>query len=99
MANPQVKVKALQPVAHGNLSMHPDRVYTMNRGDAEELEKRGFVKMGATGESEGTQVLQQAQKPEPGDVVADDAADILGAKMDTAMDNKMAKSAANKTAK
>lgn len=99
MANAQVKVKAVQPVAHGNLSMRPGGVYTMNRGDAEELEKRGFVTIGGSGDAEGTQVVMPMAKPAPGDVVADDAPDILGAKMEDAVENKMANATANKTRK
>lgn len=99
MANQQVKVKALRPFAHGNITASAGGVYTMNRGDAQELEKAGFVELGATGESEATQYMAPAQKAQPGDVVVDDDADILGAKMDTATENKMAKAGSNKAGK
>lgn len=99
MANQQVKVKALRAFSHGNVDAKKDRVYLMNSGDAKELEKLGFLSLGATGEPDAAQALMPAAKPQPGDVVADDDADILGAKMETAVDNKMAKTGAHKTAK
>lgn len=97
--NARVKVKALRPVAHGNLSMRAGGTYEMVRADAQELEKAGFVEIGGTGDAEGTQVILPPAKPAPGDVVADDESDILGAKMDTAVENKMANAASNKARK
>lgn len=95
----KVKVKALQAVSHGNVDMREGGVYAMNKGDAQELEKAGFVTIEASGDAEATQIDQPAQKPQPGDVVADDDPDILGAKMDDAVENKMANATANKTRK
>lgn len=95
----KTNVKALKTVSHGNLDMREGGVYAVNAGDAKELEKAGFVSLGGDGEVEGTQIDQPVQKPQPGDVVADEAADILGAKMDTAVENKMAKAGSNKAAK
>lgn len=99
MSTPKVNVTALQTVSHGNLDMKQGRVYTMSKGEARELEKAGFVSLEASGESEGTLNDQPAQKPQPGDVVADDAPDILGAKMDDAVQNKMQNAARNKRSK
>lgn len=99
MATQKVKVTALRTVSHGNLDMKQDGVYLMSKGEAQELEKAGFVSLGATGDVEGTLNEQHPQKPQPGDVVADDAPDILGAKMDDAVQNKMQNAAANKRSK
>lgn len=96
MSTPKVNVKALQTVSHGNLDMKEGRVYAMSKGEAQELEKAGFVSLDATGESDGILGEPQPQKPQPGDVVADDAPDILGAKKEPAPLNKMAAAPANK---
>lgn len=39
----KVKVKALDAFAHGAISAQPGGIYEMNKGDAHELEKAGFV--------------------------------------------------------
>lgn len=96
MSTAKIKVTALQTVSHGNLDMHPGRVYTMSAGEAKELEKKGFVSLDATGESAGTLNETVPMKPQPGDIVADDEPDILGAKMDDAVQNKMDNAAKNK---
>lgn len=95
----KIQVKALQAVSHGNVDMREGGIYAMNAGDAKELAKAGFVLLDAEGDPEGTQIDQPVQKPQPGDVVVDDAPDILGAKMDDAVQNKMATAAANKRSK
>jgi hypothetical protein len=92
----KVKVTAVQPFSHGNVVAAQGGTYEMNKGDAQELEKAGFVTLDADGDAEQTQVDQPRMKPQPGDVVADDNAEILGAKMDEAVDNKMANAAENK---
>lgn len=99
MSNAKIKVMALQAFAHGNIVARQNGVYTMNKGDAQELEKAGFVSLNAEGDSEGTQTDQPRMKPQPGDVVADDEPDILGAKMDDAVQNKMDNAAENKRRK
>lgn len=99
MNTAKVNVTALQTVSHGNLDMKQGRTYTMSKGEARELEKAGFVSLDASGESEGTLNEPHAQKPQPGDVVTDDAPDILGAKMDDAVENKMRNAASNKRGK
>ena len=96
MATQKVKVTAKQTVSHGNLDMKEGRIYLMSAGEARELEKAGYVSLEGSGESEGTLYEPAPMKPAPGDVVADDAPDILGAKMDTAVENKMANTASNK---
>lgn len=93
----KVTVTALGSVSHGNVDMRQGGVYAMNAGDAKELEKAGFVSIGGEGDPEATQIDQPAQKPQPGDVVTDDAPDILGAKMDDAVQNKMQNTAKNKS--
>lgn len=93
----KITVTALQPFAHGNVVGVEGGVYAMNAGDARELEKAGFVKIGGEGDAEQTQIDHPPMKPEPGDVVADDEPDILGAKMDNDLENKMQKPTANKT--
>lgn len=92
MAQPKVSVKALQAVSHGNVDMREGGVYAMNRGDAQELEKLGFVTLdGASGEPEQTQIDQPAQRKQKGDVVVDDADDLLGdGKNAPTLDNKAA---------
>lgn len=95
----KVKVTALQPFSHGNVDAKQDGVYEMNKGDAQELQKAGFVSMEGEGEPQQTQVDQPPMQPQPGDVVADEDSEILGAKMDTALENKMANAAENKRKK
>lgn len=97
--NKKIQVKALQAVSHGNVDMREGGIYAMNAGDAKELAKAGFVLLDAEGDPEGTQIDPVAQKPQPGDVVADDAPDILGAKMDDAVQNKMDNATENKRRK
>jgi hypothetical protein len=91
-------VKALQPFSHGNVDAKKDGVYAMNPADAEELRKAGFVSLETSGEPEQSQVDLPRAPKQPGDVVVDDADDLLGdgAKMDGAPGNKMAKAASNK---
>lgn len=98
MKQPKVNVKALQAVSHGNVDMREGGVYAMNRGDANELAKLGFVSLDASGEPEQTQIDQVPQAKQVGDVVVDDADDLLGdgKKMAPAPENKMAKSTAKK---
>lgn len=98
MSTKKTKITALKTVSHGNLDMKEGRTYLMSTGEARELEKAGFVSLGGDGEPDGTMYEAEPMKPAPGDVVADDAADILGAKMDTAVENKMANATANKAA-
>lgn len=95
----KINVKALQAVSHGNVDMREGGIYAMNAGDAKELEKAGLVSLDAEGDVEHTQLDHVAQKPQPGDVVADDAPDILGAKMDEAVQNKMDNATENKRRK
>lgn len=96
----KINVKVLRTVSHGNLDMREGGVYAVNAGDARELEKAGFVSLDAgDGEVEGTQNDHVPMKPQPGDVVADDEPDILGAKMDDAVQNKMQNAASNKRSK
>lgn len=99
MAQPKTLVKALQAVSHGNVDMREGGVYAMNKGDANELAKLGFVTLdGASGEPEHTQIDQPAQRKEVGDVVVDDADDLLGdGKAAPDLDNKMARATSNKT--
>lgn len=101
MAQPKTLVKALQAVSHGNVDMREGGVYAMNTGDAKELERLGFVTLeGASGEPEQTQVDQPAQVKQVGDVVVDDADDMLGdSKAAAPLDNKMAAGAKTKGAK
>lgn len=98
MAQPKQLVKALTAVSHGNVDMREGGIYSMNKGDAQELERLGFVETAASGEPEQTQIDQPAQKKEVGDVVVDDADDLLGGdKAAPDADNKMARTTANKS--
>lgn len=99
MAQPKVNVKALQAVSHGNVDMREGGVYAMNKGDAQELAKLGFVTLdGASGEPEHTQIDQPPQRKQVGDVVVDDADDLLGdGKAAPTLDNKMAPVSTTKT--
>lgn len=100
MATQKTLVTALRPFAHGNVSAQAGQVYAMNPADAKELEKAGFVSMTATGDPEQTQADQPAQTKHRGDVVVDDAEDMLGdGKAAQSLDNKMAPRAANKGSK
>ena len=99
MSTKKINVTAMRTVSHGNLDMKEGGIYSMSAGEARELEKAGFVSIGGEGEVDGVMYEAPAQKPQPGDVVADDAPDILGAKMDDAVQNKMANATANKRSK
>lgn len=99
MAQQKVKVKALQGFSHGNVDAREGGVYAMNKGDALELEKAGFVSLEADGKPEQTQIDQPPQAKQVGDVVVDDHDDVLGdAKMAGAVENKMDAPADNKAA-
>lgn len=95
----KVNVKALQTFSHGNVDAKEGGTYAMNKGDAQELAKAGFVAMDGEGEPEQTQVSTPPMKPQPGDVVVDDGNDILGSKMDQTPENKMAPAVDNKRTK
>lgn len=102
MKQPKTLVKALQAVSHGNVDMREGGVYAMNRGDANELIKLGFVSAEASGEPEQTQIDHQPEQTQidhqpqvknKGDVVVDDAEDMLGGeKIAPAVENKMVSS-------
>lgn len=93
MSTAKINVTALQTVSHGNLDMKEGKIYTMSKGEAQELEKRGFVSLEATGKPEGALNEQHPQAKQKGDVVVDDADDLLGdgEKMAPVPENKMAK--------
>jgi hypothetical protein len=95
---PKIKVKALQPFSHGNVDAQKDGIYAMNAADARELEKAGFVSLEAAGDAEQTQIDQPRQAKQPGDVVVDDADDLLGdgTKAAQTAENKMEQPARNK---
>lgn len=98
MATQKTLVKALQPFAHGNVSAQTGRVYAMNPADAQELVKAGFAEEATEGEPEQTQVALPTQQKQAGDVVVDDAADLLGdGKAVQDADTKMARTTANKS--
>lgn len=93
MKQPKTLVKALQAVSHGNVDMREGGVYAMNRGDANELIKLSFVSAEASGEPEQTQLDHQPQAKNKGDVVVDDAEDMLGGeKIASTVENKMVSS-------
>lgn len=97
---PQAKtlVKALQPFAHGNVNAQAGRTYAMNSADAKDLIKAGFGEEVKDGEAEQTQNDEPKQKKQPGDVVVDDAEDVLGdGKQAPAPENKMEQPARNKS--
>lgn len=99
MAKQKTLVTALQPFAHGNVSAQAGQVVAMNPADAKELEKAGFVSLDATGDAEQTQIDHPAQAKQAGDVVVDDADDLLGeGKAAAELENKMSRPASNKTA-
>lgn len=95
----KVKVKALQSFSHGSIDAHQGETVTMNKGDAEELTRLGFVQSEAEAEVPSTQVQVEhsAQEHQPGDVVTDNpetggpdgkAAQDLDNKMAAAPENK-----------
>jgi hypothetical protein len=99
MAKQKTLVTALQAFSHGNVDAKKDGVYAMNPADAKELEKAGFVSLDAKGDPEQTQADAQPQAKHAGDVVVDDADDVLGdGKAAQPMENKMEQPARNKTA-
>lgn len=93
----KVNITAIKPFSHGNVDAKEGGTYAMNKGDAQELEKAGFVIMG--GENpEQTQADQPRQAKQVGDVVVDDPEDLLGdGKAAAPLDNKMAEAPRNKS--
>lgn len=89
----KVNVTALTTFSHGNVDAKEGMPYALNKGDAQELEKAGFVRMEADGEPEQTQVGAPVQKHEVGDVVTDAPG---SEKMEVSHDNKMAETTSNK---
>jgi len=82
----KVRIKAVQSFAHNNLDAHAGREYPMNKGDADELEKRGFVEIlkddPPTGDTDS----------QTDDLLGDSkAAPEVDNKMESAPDNKAAK--------
>lgn len=97
---PKTLVKALQPFAHGNVSAQTGAVYAMNPGDAKDLIAAGFAEEAKDGEAEQTQNDAQPQAKHAGDVVVDDADDLLGdGKAAKTLENKAAPATRNKTTK
>lgn len=93
----KVNVTALRTFSHGNVDAKEGGTYAMNKGDAQELEKAGFVSLGGE-DPEQTQVDQQRQTKQAGDVVVDDADDLLGdGKAAATLDNKMVEAPRNKS--
>lgn len=99
MATPKTNIKAIHPFAHGNVSAVPGRVYAMNSADAKELVKAGFAEVAQDDdEADASQNDHVPAKKNVGDVVVDDADDLLGdgTKADKTLENKMADKPANK---
>lgn len=98
--NAKVKVTALQTFSHGNVDAQQGGTYRLNKGDADELAKAGFVTLdGGDEPAAQTQVDQPAQKKQAGDVVVDapgEDDDVLGDKAAPALSNKMAEAPDNK---
>lgn len=95
----KVKVKALQSFAHGNVQAHVGETVTMNKGDADELRKLGFVQDGEAEEAAVQEQVQTApQEHQQGDVVTDNPEtgepDVKAA---PEVDNKMAEATENKS--
>ena len=85
----KVNVTALRTFSHGNIDATEGKTYSMNKGEAQELEKAGFVSI--RGENpEQVQVDTPLQDHQKGDVVVDE-------KMADAPENKMADAPANKS--
>lgn len=98
----KVKVKALQSFAHGNIEAHQGETVTMNKGDADELMKAGFVQGEADVEVPTTQVQveQPPQEHQQGDVVTDDPeTGEPDGKAAQDLDNKMAAAPENKASR
>jgi hypothetical protein len=97
MPTAKMNATALQNFSHGNVDAIQGRTYAMNVADAKELEKAGFVSLTAQDDPEQTQNDVVPQAKQVGDVVVDDAEDILGdGKADKTLDNKAAPTTANK---
>lgn len=96
----KVTITALRTFSHGNVDAKEGGTYSMNKGDAQELEKHGFVSMGGD-EPEQIQVDQPRQTKQAGDVVVNSEEDLLGdgEKQAPAVENKMDKPVANKAVK
>lgn len=98
MQKAKTLVQALQPFAHGNVNAQVGQVYAMNPADAAELVKAGFAEEATEGDPEQTQVALPMVPKNSGDVVVDDAEDVLGdGKAAQTTDNKAAPATRNKS--
>lgn len=90
-------LKALQPFAHGNVSAQTGQIVGMNPGDAKDLIEAGFAEEAKEGEPEQIQIEMPHSAKQPGDVVVDEADDLLGdGKAAKPLDNKAAPATRNK---
>jgi hypothetical protein len=98
MPTPKTNITATQPFSHGNVDAIPGRTYAMNSADAKELVKAGYATVATDdADTDATQNDVVAQRKDVGDVVVDDADDLLGdTKADKDLDNKAAPTTANK---
>jgi hypothetical protein len=97
MSTPKTNITATQPFSHGNVDAIPGRTYAMNSADAKELVKAGFATVASDENTDATQADVVPQAKNVGDVVVDNADDILGdSKAEKDLDNKMAPAAGNK---
>lgn len=78
----KVTVKALDAFSHGRLNAAPGRTYTMNSGEAKELEKVGLVEIaGDAGDDDVDDLVGDGKKIAP----------LTSNKMEPKPDNKGAK--------
>ena len=69
-----VKVKALDSFAHGRVSAHRNDTVTLNKGDAEELEKLGLVEILDDKAAHAETKMEAAPKNKMADAPANKAA-------------------------
>lgn len=92
----KVKIKAVTSFSHGNLDATMGGTYSLNKGDAQELEKIGLAEI-VTGDD-----TEEPEQPDPADLLGDDdekAAEPVENKMESAPENKAAPKTATKKTK
>jgi hypothetical protein len=82
----KVKIKALDAFSHGALLAAPGGEYSINKGDADELVKAGFVELVSETDESQTGVTDSQE----------DLDDLVGGKAEDAPENKMEAAPANK---
>lgn len=91
----KIQVTAISSFMHGRVHMNAGETGEFSKGDAEDLEKAGLVRVGDSAQSEQTGDPGPQAAPVVNDA-AQDEDDILGDKAADPVENKMDPAPANK---